>query len=300
MSTLNWQIALLSYRDYLTLERAMSRNSVEAYVRDVRRLADFTENQGIDPCDVDNQTIEQFLASMHDAELSRTTVARTISGIRGFYNFLLHTDKIERSPLELIVTPKAHRTLPDTLSYSEIISIIETIDLSHQNGHRNRAILEVLYGCGIRVSELTSLRLSDIFADDGIIRVTGKGNKQRLTPITDVALRQIELYLANRREIVAKPGCAEILFLNRRGGKLSRVMIFNIVRDAARAAGITKPIHPHTLRHSFATHLVEAGADIRAVQQMLGHVSITTTEIYTHVSLTALRSAIDKLRASEK
>lgn len=300
MSNFNWQIALLAYRDYLTLERGLSRNSVEAYVRDVGRLAQMADAQGIDPLLVDREVIESFLATLHDAELSRTTVARTISGIRGFYNFLLHSDKIDRSPLELISSPKTHRTLPDSLSYNEILSMISTIDLSTPLGHRNRAILEVLYGCGIRASELTSLKLSDIFADDGVIRVTGKGNKQRLTPITEIALQQIALYLAQRREMVVKPGAAEILFLNRRGGKLSRVMIFNIVRDAARDAGITKPIHPHTLRHSFATHLVEAGADIRAVQQMLGHVSITTTEIYTHVSLTSLREAIDRLRPAQK
>lgn len=296
MAMLTWQIALISYADYLTLERSMARNSVQAYLRDTRKFAAFAQSNYLTPTIVETLHVEQFLATLHDENLSAASVARTVSGVRGFYEFLLHADKIDRSPLQLISAPNPRRKLPDALTYNQIETLIDSIDLSTPLGQRNRAIIEVLYGCGIRVSELTELRFCDIFADSGVIRVTGKGDKQRLTPIPSIALRQIELYRADRRQIAPKPGCSEILFLNRRGGKLSRVMIFNIVRDAALLAGITRPIHPHTLRHSFATHLVEGGADIRAVQEMLGHASITTTEIYTHVSLNALKKSVELLR----
>ncbi len=277
----------------------MSKNSTEAYLRDMAHLRGYAEAQNILPQSLTQNDIENFLASLHDKSLSRNSIIRMMSGIRGFFNFLLYSDKIDSSPFELIETPKTHRKLPDTLSYNDIVNIFTSIDLSDPLGHRNRAILEVLYGCGVRVSELTELRMNDIFEDEEVLRVVGKGDKQRLTPISSTTLRYLKLYLEQRRAMKPKKDCGDVVFLNRRGGKLSRVMIFNIVRDTAAKAGITKEVHPHTLRHSFATHLVEGGADIRAVQQMLGHSSITTTEIYTHISISELRKAVELLRLED-
>ncbi len=296
MDNFSWEIAISLYRDYLVLERSLSANSTSAYMRDMRYLVDYANNKGLLPLELRQADAENFVVSLHDKSLKRTSVARLISAVRGFYDFLIHSDRLELSPFELIETPRLPRSLPDVLSYSDIERILLTIDLSDPLGHRNRAILELLYGCGLRASELTELRVDDIFEAEGVIRVVGKGSKQRFTPIAQITLKYLRLYLEQRMQAVPKSGSEDIVFLNRRGAKLSRVMIFNIVRDSARKAGLSSEVHPHTLRHSFATHLVEGGADIRAVQQMLGHSNITTTEIYTHVAMSSLRSALERLR----
>ncbi|MFI3299202.1 MAG: tyrosine recombinase [Rikenellaceae bacterium] len=295
MNTFTWKIAILAFRDYLVLERRLSKNTIQAYMRDMRMLSDFATAETVNPLEFNHLSAQKYITHISERGLSRASVVRIISGARSFFIFLLHSDKIESSPFELIEMPASRRKLPDGLCYNEVIELFSAVDLSTPLGHRNRAILEMLYGCGLRVSELTELKLSDIFKAEGVVRVLGKGSKERLVPIASVTLKYIELYMAERREIQPKKGSEEIVFLNRRGGKLSRVMIFNIVRDTARTAGIQKDVHPHTLRHSFATHLVEGGADIRAVQDMMGHASITTTEIYTHLSLSTLRSAVEQL-----
>lgn len=290
-----WQQALDSYRDYLRFERGLSANSIEAYLRDAGQLAAFILGSGSqkEPAAVTPADIEAFMAHIYDTGSGDTTQARTLSGVRSFFTYLLHNDRIETLPTELIDSPKVARKLPDTLSYDEIRRMIESIDLSTPLGHRNRAILEVLYCCGLRVSELVNLRLSDIFSEEGIVRVTGKGNKQRLVPIAETALRQVEYYLEQRRTMPVAADSADVVFLNQRGRKLTRVMIFTIIRKSAAEAGITKTVSPHTLRHSFATHLLQGGADIRAVQELLGHESILTTEIYTHLEMRDLRGAME-------
>lgn len=290
-----WQQALDSYRDYLRFERGLSANSIEAYQRDAGQLAAFILGSGSpkEPAAVTPADIEAFMAHIYDTGSGDTTQARTLSGVRSFFTYLLHADRIETLPTELIDSPKVARKLPDTLSYDEIRRMIDSIDLSAALGHRNRAILEVLYCCGLRVSELVNLRLSDIFSEESVIRVTGKGNKQRLVPIADTALKQVGLYLEQRRTMPVAADSADIVFLNQHGRKLTRVMIFTIIRKSAAAAGIAKTVSPHTLRHSFATHLLQGGADIRAVQELLGHESILTTEIYTHLEMRDLRGAMD-------
>lgn len=292
---INWQIATANYKGYLVLERSLSKNSVAAYMRDIAKLSTYMASENIAPTKVCRSHIEGFMAHLSDSGINGTSMARTLSGVRSFFDFLMLTDKIENSPTELIKSPKIGRTLPHTLSYNEIMAIMTSVDLSSSEGHRNRAILEVLYSCGIRVSELTSLRISDLFLSGNVIRVIGKGNKQRLTPISDEAVKFLEFYLEQRRGLTHHTDCEDILFLSRNGRKLNREMIFYIVRSAAAKAGIKKSVHPHTLRHSFASHLVQGGADILAVQQMLGHESVTTTEIYTHLELSALRSAVEQL-----
>ncbi len=290
-----WQQALDSYREYLRFERGLSANSIEAYLRDAGQLAAFIlgSDRPKEPAEVVLADIEAFMAHIYDTGSGDTTQARTLSGVRSFFTYLLHADRIQTLPTELIDSPRIARKLPDTLSYDEIRRMLESIDLGAPLGHRNRAILEVLYCCGLRVSELVNLRLSDIFAAEGIVRVTGKGNKQRLVPIADTALQQVELYLEQRRTMPVAADSAEIVFLNQHGRKLTRVMIFTIIRKTAAAAGITKTVSPHTLRHSFATHLLQGGADIRAVQELLGHESILTTEIYTHLEMRDLRGALE-------
>lgn len=291
----NWTIAREDYKEYLTLERALARNSIEAYMRDFGRFALYFDDRAIDPLEVKMADVESFMATMFDTAAADTTRSRMLSSLRSFFGYLVHVDRLEASPVELLSSPIVRRALPDTISYEEILRIFEAVDLSQPLGHRNRAILEVLYSCGIRVSELTGLRLSDLFLDEGVIRVRGKGNKERLTPISDAAVRFLKLYLAERRTMQAKPTAAEVVFLNKNGGQLTRVMIFYIVRDAAAAAGITRQIHPHTFRHSFASHLVNGGANILAVQKMLGHESVTTTEIYTHLDTNELRRSVELL-----
>lgn len=290
-----WARARADYRAYLLLERALSKSSVAAYLSDFDRYAPWFEEQQIDPTTVDRADVERFMATRFDTGAAPTSRARMLSGLRSFYGFLLHADRIERLPTDQLSAPVVRRSLPEPLSYAEVLKLFAAIDLSAKLGHRNRAILEVLYSCGIRVSELVGLRLADLLFDQGVIRVRGKGDKERLTPISAEAVRQIQHYLDARHELNPRPEAEEFLFLNQNGGKLTRVMIFYIVRDAAAAAGIRKAVHPHTLRHSFATHLVVGGADIRVVQQMLGHQHIATTEIYTHLDTTELRKAVTLL-----
>lgn len=291
----NWSQAREDYRGYLILERSMSHNTVEAYMRDVSKFALFFDDRSIDPLSVERPVIEQFMSSLFDAGASDNSRARCLATLRSFFGFLLHTERTDRMPTDLLSSPIVRRALPDTISYEQILRIFEAVDLSQPLGHRNRAILEVLYSCGIRVSELTGLLLSDLFLDQSMIRVRGKGNKERLTPISGEAVRLLKLYIEQRRAMPCAAEAGDVLFLNQNGGKLTRVMIFYIVRDAALRAGITHPIHPHTFRHSFASHLVNGGADIRSVQEMLGHESITTTEIYTHLDTRELEKAVGLL-----
>ncbi|MEG1896581.1 MAG: tyrosine recombinase [Mucinivorans sp.] len=291
----SWSLSREDYRAYLTLERALAANSVEAYMRDWAKYAAFFEARDISPVEVQSDDIQAFMSSLFDTKASDNSRARYLSSLRSFYGFLLHTSRIDTSPTDRLSSPIIRRRLPETLSYSEVLRIFDAVDLSQPLGHRNRAILEVLYSCGIRVSELTGLYLGDLFLSEGVIRVMGKGSKERLVPISNEAVRLLTIYIEQRRQMTPARGASDVLFLNQNGGKLTRVMIFYIVRDAALLAGIDRQIHPHTFRHSFASHLVNGGADIRAVQQMLGHESITTTEIYTHLDDRELRKSVELL-----
>ena len=286
---------LNDYKFYLKLERNLSDNTVMAYLDDISKLVDFLEekNKTSNLKNIDSKDLHEFLVYISQKGLNEKSQARIISGLKSFFKYLIVDELIEENPTELIDAPKLSRKLPDVLSIEEIELIIKSIDVSTSLGHRNRAILEVLYGCGLRVSECAELKISNIFADEEFIKVIGKGNKQRLVPIGKVALNEINNYFKSfRNHITPKKGNNDYLFLNRRGSKLSRVMIFNIVKEACALAGIEKNISPHTFRHSFATHLIEGGADLRAVQEMLGHESISTTEIYTHIDREYLREAI--------
>lgn len=290
-----WQSYIKSFRIYLQLERSLSENSVAAYVRDVRKLAAFAEevHTGLQPDNLTQEHLHEFIQWISGPDMSARSQSRLISGIRSFYKFLLLENLVSNDPTQLLDMPRIGSKLPDTLSVNEINRIIDSIDLSSSEGERNKAILETLYGCGLRVSELTGLKISDIYFNEGFIRVTGKGNKERLVPIGRTALKQISIYLHEIRvKQKIKKGSEDILFVNRRGNKLSRVMIFTIIKKHAELAGLHKTVSPHTFRHSFATHLVEGGADLRAVQEMLGHASITTTEVYTHLNRQYLRSVI--------
>lgn len=289
----NWNITIDAFKEYLVLERSLSRNSVEAYMRDVRRFALHVEP--VTPFAIQIQDVEQYIAHLWDLGIKNSSQARALSSLKSFFNFLIHTDAITSSPLELIETPTQIKHLPDTLSYPEIEQLFAAIDLSQAQGHRNRAILEVLYSCGIRVSELTELRLSDLFLDQEVIRVIGKGDRQRLVPIAPTATTMLRHYLQQRSSLPINPKHQDVVFLNRRGTKLTRVMIFTIIKDLTRLAGITKNVSPHTLRHSFASHLVQGGANILLVQRMLGHAHPATTEIYTHLSLADKQDAVDQL-----
>ncbi|HJW30126.1 MAG TPA: site-specific tyrosine recombinase XerD [Saprospiraceae bacterium] len=295
---MDWDSTINGFISFLTLEKGLSPHSIEAYGRDVRRFAIFlTEELKIkSPVKVETRHIERFLHLLHELEISSRSQSRILSGIRSFYQYLMLEDMVTADPTELISGPKADRYLPEVLTYEEIRSMIDHVDLSHPQGTRNVAIIETLYACGLRVSELTSLRLSHVYFDVQMVRVIGKNNKERLVPIGESALHYIRLYMDGDRNRMMQidPASKDILFLNRRGRKLSRVMVFNIIKEAAANAGITKTISPHSLRHSFATHLVEGGADLRAVQEMLGHVSITTTEIYTHLQADYLRETIQR------
>ena len=294
---MDWDSTLNGFVSYITLEKGLSGHSIEAYERDVRRMAVFIARElGINsPTDVSAVHIEQFIHVLNEVEISRRSQARMLSGIRAYFQYLILEDIIKADPTELVNSPKLDQYLPEVLSYEEIIRMINSIDRSHPQGARNVAILETLYACGLRVSELIGLLISHIYPDLQIIRVIGKGNKERLVPIGQEALHQIKMYLEGDRNRMMNidPSAKDILFLNRRGKKLSRVMIFNIIKEAAANAGIDKTISPHSFRHSFATHLVEGGADLRAVQEMLGHASITTTEIYTHLNADYLRETIN-------
>ena len=291
---MQWQRALKGYRSYLQLERSLSSNTVEAYLRDVGQLANFCECQGFEnPETVTTGMLKEYVQQIAEIGLSANTQSRTVSGIRSFYKYLLLEDRIEIDPANLLETPKIGRKLPETLSPTEVENLINAVDLSKPEGERNRTILETLYSSGLRVSELINLKVSNIYFNEGFMRIMGKGSKERLVPLGGVASKRISDYIRSVRvHVDVKRGAEDHVFLNRRGNPLSRVMIFNIVKQAALDAGIRKSISPHTLRHSFATHLVEGGADLRAVQDMLGHKSITTTEIYTHLDRDYLRSNI--------
>lgn len=282
---MNWDKVITDFMNYLRLERAMSANTVKSYHRDLRKIARLAVEENFsNPLKLNLGQLETLVKEAAAEGLSAKSQARLVSAIKSFYKYLVLEDEIEVNPAELLEAPKFGRKLPDFLSDREFTKIMGVIDLSTPEGHRNQAILETLYGCGLRVSELTELRISNLFFKEGVIRVVGKGDKERLVPINNTAIKFIELY---RKEVrVHQPvqkGNEDILFLNRRGKKLTRAMIFHIIKTLTTAAGIRKKVSPHTLRHSFATELVKNGADLRAVQQMLGHESITTTEIYTHL-----------------
>ncbi|AII50532.1 site-specific tyrosine recombinase XerD [Hymenobacter sp. APR13] len=293
MST--WSITIRQFEGYLQLEKSLSGNSVEAYVRDVNKLHHFLQIRHLpnSPKEVTAELLREFLAYLGELELSATSQARILSGIKAFFSFMIMEDLLTHDPTDTLEAPKTGRKLPDTLSYDEIVQLLDGIDLSTPEGTRNRAMLEVLYSSGLRVSELTGLRLSNVYADQGFVRVTGKGNKERLVPIGRDALKHLGLYLQGIRcHLDIKPGHEDFVFLNKRGSSLSRVTVFTVIKAAADKAGVRKSISPHTFRHSFATHLIEGGADLRAVQEMLGHESITTTEIYTHLDRDYLRQVI--------
>ncbi|MDR2906613.1 MAG: site-specific tyrosine recombinase XerD [Bacteroidales bacterium] len=283
------------FKAFLQLEKSLSQNTIDAYLHDVALLQTYAEMQdkqrSIDAFQAND--VHQFLIYLTELGLSASSQARIISGLKAYYRFLMMEQIISQSPMDLIDAPKLGRKLPDTLSLAEIEQLISHIDLSKSEGQRNRAIIETLYGCGLRVSELTELKLSNLFFEEGFIRVIGKGNKERLVPIGAVAQKQILLYIEHYRKFLTIAKDAEnIVFLNRRGNKLSRVMVFLMIKQLAELAGLRKTISPHTFRHSFATHLIEGGADLRAVQDMLGHESITTTEIYTHLDRRFLKETI--------
>lgn len=280
------------YKSYLLLEKALSPNSIEAYLDDLTKLLKYFETEDLKLQQIRLEDLQQFVTQLYDLGINARSVARILSGVRSFFNFLILDGYIQNDPTELLETPKIGLKLPVVLSLQEIESIISIIDLSTKEGQRNRAIIEVLYSCGLRISELTNLKFSDLFLDDGFIRVEGKGSKQRLVPISHTAIKEIGNYLIDRKLIDVKKGSEDIVFLSKRGTAISRIMVFHFIKQYADQAGIKKTISPHTFRHSFATHLLEGGANIRAIQQMLGHEKITTTEIYTHMDREYLRQEI--------
>ena len=284
---------LTRYKQYLVFEKALSANTLDAYLKDVEKLFGYLSEEGVRPEEVTLDTLEHFTADLMDVGINPRSVARILSGVRSFYRFLVLEKYIEADPTLLLESPKIPARLPEVLSVEEIDKIIDSIDLSSKEGQRNRAIIETLYSCGLRVSELCSLRLSDLYLKEGFIRVEGKGSKQRLVPISPSAIQEIEYYMADRNQIDFKPGYEDYLFISAlRKKNLSRIMVFHLVKELAEKAGVRKVISPHTFRHSFATHLLENGANLRVIQAMLGHEDIGTTEIYTHVDSTRLRSEI--------
>lgn len=292
---MNWEQAIKSFSHYLKLEKSLSSNSIEAYIRDIKKLSDFSVHQLGDkkPTDLVLNDLQEFIKFLFDLGLSARSQARIISGIKGFYSFLRYEKVIEINPSTLLEAPKVGRKLPVVLSLDEIDQLQDAVDMSKPDGQRNRAIIEALYSCGLRVSELTNLKISDLYRNDGFFRITGKGNKQRLVPAGRRVLHEIDTYIDSRRaELNIQAGHQDFIFLNRRGKQLTRVMIFTIIKDLCKVAGIKKQVSPHTFRHSFATHLLEGGADLRAIQEMLGHESISTTEIYTHLDRQFLQETI--------
>ena len=292
---MKWEHALKDYTNYLKLERGLSDNSISNYQLDVRKLQKFLNVNEIEvsPGQISEEIIQKFIYNV-SSSLNARSQSRLISGLRSFFDYLVFENYREQNPLELIESPKTGRKLPDIISTEEVDRIIQAIDLGKTEGERNRAIIETLYGCGLRVSELTELKLSDLFFDEGFIKITGKGNKQRFVPISEYTIKYITLYKDEvRPHQPIKDEYSDTLFLNRRGRQLTRAMIFTIVRKLTEEAGIKKKVSPHTFRHSFATHLLENGADLRAIQQMLGHESITTTEVYVHVNRTHLREVME-------
>lgn len=293
---MSWQSYIKGFKAYLQLEKSYAANTIEAYLRDVGKFVSYLEanNLNISVGEVTLENLEDFLAYLYEFGFDAQSQARIISGIKSFYKYLVLEDVISVNPTELLLAPKKARKLPDTLSVTEINLLIDSIDHSTPEGMRNRAMLETLYSSGLRVSELVNLKISDLFLNDGFIRVIGKGNKERIVPIGAQAIKHITLYREfSRVHVNIQKGEEDMLFLNRRGRRLSRVYVFMVIKECANAVGLQKTISPHTFRHSFATHLVEGGADLRAVQEMLGHASITTTEIYTHLDREYLRSTIN-------
>ena len=286
---MNAQIA--RFKQYLMYEKGLSPKSVEAYLHDVLLLEVFLGEKKME--DATFEDLQQFLKHLYKSDYNARSQARIISGMRAFYRYLIYANVLETDPTELLDAPKIGMHLPDVLTVEEIQSIMDVIDLSTPEGHRNRAMAEVMYGCGLRVSELVTLRISNLFFDDGFVKVVGKGNKERLIPIGGTAMKMVNLYVnGKRKELKIKKGEEDYVFLNRRGAHLTREMVFMLVKKWVKEAGIDKTVSPHTFRHSFATHLIEGGADLRAVQEMLGHESITTTEIYTHLDQDYLRTNI--------
>ena len=298
-----WEGYKKGFKAYLQLEKSLSDNTVQAYLQDLEKLTQYLLliNEERSPQQIVLNDLEKFVKWISELGMTATSQSRIISGIKNFYKYCLQEEITTKDPTALLEAPKLKRSLPDVLSFDEIESIIATIDLSTPEGVRNKAMIETLYSCGLRVTELVNLKISCLYLDIGFIRVIGKGDKERLVPVGSSAIKHIELYKNNTRvHTPIKPGNEDILFLNRRGRKLSRVMIFMIIKDLAKHAGITKNISPHTFRHSFATHLVEGGADLRAVQEMLGHESITTTEIYTHLDREYLRDTLQRFHPGFK
>ncbi|MCI5717217.1 MAG: site-specific tyrosine recombinase XerD [Alistipes sp.] len=287
-----WSEISRSYRSYLRLEKHLAANTIESYMRDLAQFAHFVLRfYDVPPREVSQQMVERYMSWLYERGREKSSQARSLSGIKSFFNFMLLNEMIETSPAEMVEAPKAGRPLPDTLTVEEIDRLIGSIDPATTKGLRDRAILELLYSCGLRVSELCDLKIGDLFFGEGYIRVTGKGDKQRLVPVSDIARDRIQIYLEARR---AARNSEDTLFLNNRGSRLTRVMIFTVIRQAALRAGIDKRISPHTFRHSFATHLLEGGANIRQVQELLGHENILTTEIYTHLDSTHLRDTMEE------
>lgn len=292
---MKWSILVNDFENYLRLEKGLSENTILAYVKDVEKLQNYAEESNKNCIDITYDDLNGFVAALFDIGLSARSQARIVSGVKQFFEFLILENYLVHNPAELLGPPKIGRKLPEVLSIEEIDQLIASIDLSKNEGHRNKAILETLYCCGLRVSELCDLKLSQLFVNEGFIRVVGKGNKERLIPLAASVLKELGFYYSSMRKTMhIEKGHEDFVFLNRRGKQLTRVMIFTIIKNLAAKAGIRKNISPHTFRHSFATHLLEGGANLRAIQDMLGHESILTTEIYTHVSSQAQREAILK------
>ena len=292
---MSWPLYVKQFVNYLKIERSLSVNSIEAYKQDIEKLKQFFDLRGnaISPILVKGKDVSEFLVYLNELGLAPHSQARILSGIKSFFNFLMAEDLVKEDVLSLVEAPKLGRKLPDFLSFNEIEALLTSIDLSETEGHRNRAMIELLYSCGLRVSELVSLKLNQLHFSSGFIRVVGKGNKERLIPVGREAIKYVELYIETQRiKVPVQKGFENYVFLNRRGKSLSRVMIFLIIKSLAVKIGLNKEISPHTFRHSFATHLIEGGADLRAVQEMLGHESITTTEIYTHLDRDYLKQII--------
>lgn len=287
----NGQI-IIKYKQYLRLEKSLSENTIMAYTTDLEKLVLYLEEEKIDILDVNLENLENFTACLRDIGICPRSQARVLSGIRSFYHYLLLEEYIQQDPTELLESPQIGKHLPDVLSVEDIDNLINSIDRSTREGQRNCAILETLYSCGLRVSELCNLKISDLYLDEGFIKVEGKGNKQRLVPISPKAIKEIKNYFMSRNEGLIKPGYEDFVFISKFGKNISRIMVFHIIKELANRIGIKKTISPHTFRHSFATHLLEGGANLRAIQCMLGHESIGTTEIYTHIDRTRLRNEI--------
>lgn len=283
---------LKRYEQYLRFEKSLSAHTLDAYLRDLDKLCQFLKDENINLLDVSLEHLETFTAGLRDAGICPRSQARILSGIRSFYRYLVLEDHLETDPCELLESPQTGFHLPEVLTLEEIDNLIESIDLSTREGQRNRAILETLYSCGLRVTELCNLKLSDLYLEEGFIKITGKGEKQRLVPISPRAIRELQLYFIDRNTMNINPGCEDFVFISRKGKNISRIMVFHIIKVLCEAIGLTKNISPHTFRHSFATHLLEGGANLRAIQCMLGHESIGTTEIYTHIDRSRLRSEI--------